>query len=463
MESLVVSFKANETQYCVLSVTDKAIEIKGICSGKSLVTALLESDYRRIADEIAYCEKKIKGRASEILFLLPSSIAKLECFETAAAVGQDGWIGKINRWVLAQLDPKNEKNIIIRIGMLRTPANVVYVSAATLPITLAQTLESAAVALKKQLRRIEPVVLGIVRKIESRKAFIVEADGEYAFLTAYVPNKGVFTIKIPVPLCEEEWDKTIGDTIGFAASALFDTSEAAFSYCCINSAVDQLMQKAPVDLIPLIHLSPDNLQIKRGVTGDPVEFLPLIISAAVYGEEEISKTALPQVNFIREEVQERIKKEQTEKKALFALKIFKAAAIFWILVSVGFMGFYYIKSSNSLPPQMESRFREAQQTLASMEKKTQIINEAYKSDIEIIRIVDNITILRPALVNIQRLEVTENGGVKIEAHSSAPELGNVYVQHLLQSGSQIVKAAFLERITSSNNGSLFTISGQTFR
>lgn len=460
MDILVVSFGERDTRYVSLSVNDKGMVVRGVERGPSLLDALTSANSENVASNVAFACKSMKSKASEILFLLPSALVTVDCFETNAVVGKDGWLGKLTKWVATQFAPGKESSIITRIAMLRQNGNGLFVSAAAISVNIAKTLEKVASTLKKQVLRIEPEIFGLIRCMESRKVFCVAACEENCYISAYAPQKGVLTLKIPTPY-EDEWIKTIQHTIGFAAEKLFEINEAAFSYFSQNSSALRSIKANNQEIIPASALYPGNLEVKKCEIND--EYLPLLCSALMQSNDEPDFASLPTVNFVREEIREINRKEKNEKKILFGLSILRAAAVLFIVANVAVLTYSYLTSSNNLSPKLQNDYAIAKQSLVAIDKREKIINESYKSDVGIIRIVDTVTALRPATVKIQRVEVTDSGGIKLEAHSSAPEVGNVYVQRLLQSEKQIIKKADLEKINSTTNGTVFMISAQAFR
>ena len=165
-------------------------------------------------------------------------------------------------------------------------------------------------------------------------------------------------------------------------------------------------------------------------------------------------------NFVRVELVQKQSRECTDRYIAMGLKGLLAAGLLVIVVNIGVLAFYFLTEQNKLPQKLQQEYITAQQTIASLDKKTNLIQRAARESSEAVKIVDSIAAIRPADVKIHRLEINEGGAIIVEGHAALAEIGNVFVDRMKE-GGQIVRSAYLEKImATSNQRNTFLIKAQ---
>ena len=251
--------------------------------------------------------------------------------------------------------------------------------------------------------------------------------------------------------------------IDFAASQAFSTTPSVFTVLSRTTKFAGNFPEGSRKALAAHRLCPAPVSVHKSVTTAWEDFAPLIAAAPppVVGKEPMAAlTDSVNANFVRVELVQKQSQESTDRYIAMGLKGLLAAGVIVIAVNIGVLAFYFLTEQNKLPQKLQQEYITAQQTIASLDKKTNLIQRAARESSEAVKIVDSIAAIRPADVKIHRLEINEGGAIIVEGHAALAEIGNVFVDRMKE-GGQIVRSAYLEKImATSNQRNTFLIKAQ---
>ena len=459
MDILVVSVREGDSRIAALSVSDKGVAVKGLVRTASALSPLVQGNSEAVASVIGAAIREMKNGFSKVVFLLPLSLFQMECLPTSAAI-KPGWQNDLTRWAEKSLcDECTRKQV--RLSMVRNRGTGVFVSAVALQQDVIETIEAAMGRLKKQLLRIEPECFGLLRNAGDRGFAVVEPGEEWTQVAAFSPDRGLFALSIPTPE-NAEWEDSM-KLIDFAASQAFSAPPSVFTVLSRTTKFAGNFPEGSRKSLAAHRLCPAPVSIHKSVAVAWEDFAPLIAAAPppVVGKEPMAAlTDSVNANFVRVELVQKQSQESTDRYIAMGLKGLLAAGVIVIAVNIGVLAFYFLTEQNKLPQKLQQEYITAQQTIASLDKKTNLIQRAARESSEAVKIVDSIAAIRPADVKIHRLEINEGGAIIVEGHAALAEIGNVFVDRMKE-GGQIVRSAYLEKImATSNQRNTFLIKAQ---
>ena len=451
MDVLVLSMREKETIAAALSVSDKGVAIKGLLRKPSILSALLASDVDSVGLMLLDVAEEMNCSYKKVIFLLPLSIFQLDCLPTTAAI-KPGWTDELTRWAAKNSDSEaTDDSHQFRVAMIRNRPGGVFVSTASLRLDIVRLLEAVAAKIKKQIVRIEPECFGLLRLAGDRNLAVVESVNNWTRVAAFAPDKGLFAISIPTP-DGEEWEESM-QLVDFAASQTFVSSRAILPVICRSPRVAKVFGNGLRKSLPAHKICPEVLSIGKAVAEPWEEYASLLAAAVIVpdNKDSLAVVAAPlNANFVRIEVSQKRSREVNEIHILRGLKAVLALVILTIIGNVGVLTFYFLTDQNKVPQKLQKEYATAEQSLASLDKKTKLIQQANRENTEAVKIVDSIAAWRPPEVKIHHLNVSESGEISLEGHALLPEIGNVYVERL-RAGGQLIRSAYLEKISSTSN------------